>query len=653
MKLASVRFTVQAVAWGILLMTIPSTAPAQTVYAEDDPNSLIYKDLEELLTIEISVASKKSEPLYEAPGVVVVVPRSEFEIYGDRNLFQLMQRQPSIYARSSQVYSDNDASFRGNMPTHAGYHSLILFNGRPIRDSAQCINANTYMSFPLEALESVELIRGPGSVLYGTNAFSGVVNLKTRAVPEQPTLAVSGLAGSYGYYQTTVSGGGRFGELGFFGAARTTGQHGYRYRLTDFNGIDGSSRTNQKNVSGTAHLDYRGFTVDFFASEVDDFAMGVWPLWSGRNHEFRNKKMFVNAGYRVALHERLTLELNTTYNLVENTLTTSDPRLVGNNTSDLLGEVTLFADPLDNLNLILGYLIEYQTNYTPDSDFYQSIPSYHYKPQSAYAQCDYAFGKYLKLIAGGQWHRSGQGIQDITSRYGVVFTPIEHWGIKLLRGEAFRAPVAMETDLDDPMAVGNPDLKPEIITTYDAQLFYNDTNTYAAFTYFHNNIDEIIVYDFAATPMSYMNGGKHSFEGIELEAKRFLTPHWHVLGSYMHQKNDPDAGIAPSLVPEDMTKLGTGYDWDGGSVGLFYQHYSATPYLYPTLVPTEPEAVDLVSLNLRLDVSPWLQLKPGQATFTFKIENALNDADADSADLWGYYPYSPGILLYGGLTIQF
>jgi len=172
----------------------------------DEQADLFEMSIEELMDVEITVASKIPESTLEAPGVVVVVPRNEFEIYGDRNLHQLMQRQPSVYTRDAFPYSDNLAAFRGDMSTVAEMHTLILFNGRPIRESAQGHNVNMYTTLPLTSLDSVELIRGPGSVLYGSNAFTGVVNLKSRPVPEQYEFSVSGMAGSYGYYDTTFSG---------------------------------------------------------------------------------------------------------------------------------------------------------------------------------------------------------------------------------------------------------------------------------------------------------------------------------------------------------------------------------------------------------------------------------------------------------------
>ena len=649
------RIAMQTLAWGLIVM-IQSPVAAQDTTGEKD-----YMDMElyELLNLEISVASKKPEAQVEAPGVVVVVPREEFMVYGDRNLHQLMQRQPSVYTRSSFVYSDNLAAFRGDMLTHAEMHTLILFNGRPIRESAQGHNVNMYMTFPLTNLESVELIRGPGSVLYGSNAFTGVINLKSRPIPEEPEFSVSAMTGSHEYYETTISGGGRFGDLGFVADVRASGQEGYTYRMTDMAGAYGKDDKDDKSVSGAAHLDYRGFTLDFFGSDVDAFTLGVQPFWSNPHHSIRNKKMFLNAGYRLPVHDRVTLELNATYNLQENTLSGPAPVKIGTNTSDILGEVTVYANPLDNLNVVLGYLLEDRRNYAPDDDYYQSIPSYDYSPDSAYAQADYKIGKSLKLIAGGQWNESPLGDTDLISRFGAIFTPFEKWGLKLLRGEAFRGPVTLESDLyDPPILVGNDDLKPETVTTYDAQIFYHDKKTYAAVTYFYSTIDDLIIYDASVSPMSYMNGGEHDFDGIEVEAKYYFTPQWHALGSFMYQDNEADAGLNPSVVPENMAKLGTAYTWDRVSASIFYTYFDTPPRIQsPLVVNPGPEPLNLVSLNFRIDVSEWMRLDKGQSILTLRAENIFDEEIYVPTFAYtgspNSFPYGPGATFYGGLTVNF
>jgi outer membrane receptor for ferrienterochelin and colicins len=636
-------------------------AAALPVWATEDSSSdLSALSLEELMNVDISVASKKPEPMSEAPGVVVAIPRSEIELYGDRTLYQLMQRQPSVYTRGYFFAADNMAAFRGDMSSPLDTHTLILLNGRPIRESAHAINSPVYMAFPLASLESVEVIRGPGSVLYGTNAFTGVVNLKTQPVPKQREISISAIGGSYGYYDTTVTGGGTVGEVGFTGGLRFAGQDGWPYRMTDGSGVYGERDQHDQSISGVAHLEYRDFSLDVFAADLDASALGVQPVWRDADQDLRVKRLFANAGYRAAVLERARLEFNLTYNLQENDMFNPFRARTGNNTSDVLGEVTLFANPTDNLNLVVGYVQEYRSNYAPDEDHFQSIPLYEHWPRSAYLQGDYTIRDCVKLIAGTQWNESPQGDSDLVSRLGVIVTPAKRWGVKLLRGEAFRGAIAAETNVYDPATiVGNPDLKPEIVTTYDAQLFYHDERTYAAVTYFQSDLDQQILADKSTSdPRTLTNGGMQQFKGVEIEAKRFLTPNWHLLGSFMHYDYEADPGLDQTVVPDEMLKVGMAYTWDWGSAAVFVTHFDTPPIIEsPLMVNPEPEAVDLVSLNVRFDVSERIGLKKGQAFVTLRGENLLDDeAYVPTLAYIGVpnsFPYGPGRTFYVGLEVRF
>ncbi len=625
----------------------------------DDSVDFTSMSIEDLLEVNISIASKIEEDPLEAPGIVSVVSRDEFELYGDRNLQQLMQRQPSVYTRHSFCFSNNLAAFRGDMATHGEYHTLILWNGRPMRDSSIGYNIPLYMGFPLDSLAGVEIVRGPGSVLYGTNAFTGVINLRSRPIPDQNEWSVFQRIGTYGYYETTVTGAGRAGDLGYIASFRNFGQQGYSYRLTDLAGVYDTRNQHDKSISAAFHLDYKGLKLDIFGADVDTFAMGVVPSWANPHHENRNKRLFTNLGSKFPLGKKMDLEFNFTLNLQEDSLSGPAQKRIGNNCADVLGEVTLYTRPFEKANLIFGYLLEHRSDYPTNGDHYQSIPSYHNKPQSFYAQGDYQICKIVKGIVGLQWNRSGQGATDTISRFGLVITPFKNWGFKLLRGEAFRAPIAMESDLYDPtILVGNSDLLPETITTYDAQIFYHDKKTYAAFTYFISDIEGLIIYDYSVTPTSYKNGGRHLYKGYEFELKRQISEGWQLIGSFMTQDNQADQGLNPSVAPETMVKLGTSYTWDRGSLALFYNHFGQMPKMNtaPHLNPN-PEALNLVSLNLVLDASQWLEIAKGRASFTFKVENLFNEKVYVPTFAYvgkpNSFPYGPGTTFYAGLRVNF
>ena len=651
-----------------------NTAASAVESTDDAQKAIMEMSIEELLDIEVTSASKKAESIYEAPGIMTVIPKEEMEIYGDRDLHQLLQRQPSIYTRDVFPYTDNVAGFRGDMSMVTDSHTLILFNGRPIRESAQGLNVNMYKTLPLSALDSVELIRGPGSVLYGSNAFTGVVNLKPR-IPERDKVTVSSMTGSYGYYKSDFIAEGKADEFGHTTAFQVVGQQGYPYKLTDGAGVYDEDNRQYKSYSGVTHLNYGNFSFDGFYSDYDAFAMGVVPFWSNPHQSFRDKKLFLNAGYQIPMNDRIKLELNATYNMQENGLTSFKPEIIQTNSSDILGEATLFIEPTDNSNIVLGYLHEQRSNYHPDCNYrggddkFQSITQYRHEPKSFYAQGDYKFDKFLKLIAGTQWNDSSYGFEDWISRFGIIITPDDNWGVKLLRGEAFRAPSAVETDLYDPGILrGNKDLEPEQVTTYDAQLFFHGEKTYAAVTYFQSKFENLIIYDTSAVPdMSYMNAGTHRYNGIEFEGKYYFTPDWHILGSYMHQENQADAGLNPTVVPENMFKLGTAFAWDGGSLSLFYVLFGNPPDIYyPVLSPPfgstlvvnkEPEEIHLVNMNLDLDLSKWLGLEKGQSSFTFRIENLFNEKiyvpTLAYSGTPNSFPYNAGRMWFAGFKLNF
>jgi len=120
----------------LLCAVCANTATLAAESKEDTQKVIMEMSVEELMGVEVTSASKKAEPIYEAPAVMVVVPKEEIEVYGDRDLLQLLQRQPSVYTRDSYMYRNNIASLRGDMPTHLDLHNLILLNGRPIRESS-------------------------------------------------------------------------------------------------------------------------------------------------------------------------------------------------------------------------------------------------------------------------------------------------------------------------------------------------------------------------------------------------------------------------------------------------------------------------------------------------------------------------------------
>jgi outer membrane receptor for ferrienterochelin and colicins len=137
------------------------------------------------LNIKVTTASKTEEKLSDAPGVISVVTRDEMERFGARTLKDVLMRMPSFALSSMYMTDRSSVSIRGDQLGVTASHILLLINGRPVREAIEGgIKSEMYESFPVASIDRIEVIRGPGSVLYGSNAFSGVINVITKKASE-------------------------------------------------------------------------------------------------------------------------------------------------------------------------------------------------------------------------------------------------------------------------------------------------------------------------------------------------------------------------------------------------------------------------------------------------------------------------------------
>src|SRR5205085_1330753 len=106
---------------------------------------------------------------------------------------------PSTQMMSSHLLPQAKVSIRGLMTSHSDNHVLVLINGRPFRDAlGYYSNVAVYTAFPVDLIERIEIVRGPGSVLYGSGAVAGVINIVTREPAKPMSVSVSGGGGSFG-----------------------------------------------------------------------------------------------------------------------------------------------------------------------------------------------------------------------------------------------------------------------------------------------------------------------------------------------------------------------------------------------------------------------------------------------------------------------
>ena len=151
---------------------------AQTPAAPDEASELMA-----LLNTPISSASKHAERTLDAPSVVSLAVRDQVEAYGWTSLNDILYTLPGFSA--SQDYDRSTVSSRGLFEGWNNNHLLIQVDGIPFNDNLYG-SAYTWGITPLFLANTVEVVRGPGSALYGSNAMNGVIQMKTVSAKDLP-----------------------------------------------------------------------------------------------------------------------------------------------------------------------------------------------------------------------------------------------------------------------------------------------------------------------------------------------------------------------------------------------------------------------------------------------------------------------------------
>ena len=136
--------------------------------------------LTDLLNLKVSIASKNDETIKNSPSSVTIFTRNDIDKMGITSWTELISQVPGFYSMVNPVEGNQShIVMRGHAQTYANT-LLILLNGHRVNDDYTG-GINFFIQFmDLADVERVEIIRGPGSSIYGSNAFSGVINILTK-----------------------------------------------------------------------------------------------------------------------------------------------------------------------------------------------------------------------------------------------------------------------------------------------------------------------------------------------------------------------------------------------------------------------------------------------------------------------------------------
>ncbi len=644
----------------VFIMLFGILSPARAAYTDEDIDALLGLDIQEL--VEITVASKKEETLREAPSVVSVVTADDIKKYGYVNLMDIFSRTPSLQAFGNNAIPYTGFSVRGQANTAVLTRTLILLNGRPHRESQAGGSARPLLqTFPVSAIERLEFIRGPGSVLYGSNAFSSVVNIVTKKAKTEGVSA--GISQTYGSFSRRDTEGhlaymDSNKGLNIIATARSPNAQGWKFEATDLSNTHGSYHMREDGYGVMLDATYKGLSLSVesaYYKENHWGAFGVFP-----NEIGATRHNFIDLGYRHDLNANWHINTNITRNNDEGTFKTAAAFIKENRSGDTLFETNIQGNFNDKASMILGGSLEVKDGKTASTD-------YHTLFTQLYTQFDYWMRPWLKLVGGLQMNQPEGLDRDYSPRAAAIALLDDHWTGKLMYGEAFRAATAVESFIVVPgVLLGNPNLQPERIKTLEAQLTYENEKQRAAVTLYNSRMLDIIAQELVGGTFNYVTQeAKERYKGIEFEFERQFGYNWTVEGSLLYHRMINSLGQKNRHhTPNIMAKAGVHYDsHKGWGVGVFDAYYGAPEDMHNfksgvLKVNPAPDAYHMLTANLNIDI-PQLINKKGQMpdmSFALFGENLL-DQDIDYPETAlatiNSLPLEGGRAIYGRLTIKF
>jgi len=646
----------------ILLVCCNATSAGSGLDAESvKVENLFELSLEELLNVPITTASKVEERQSDAPGIVSVVTREELRRFGGTTLKDILERVPGLIGSTVYMTDRSMIAIRGDQISNSSEHVLLLINGRPVREVQEGgIKSEILETFPVEIIERIEVVRGPGSVLYGSNAFAGVINVITQEA-NQDRATIKGLFGEAGSFGTMTNLKLKSGDLGVIVAGRYLQKSDWPvdYVAASNGGtVVGSMRIPNKGTGAYLGMSYRDLSLMLAHNDwetayfIPDF-MAMFPCFGVSHWE----KTFLNLGYDKDLTTAWRTAVNITF--TRSGFEVSSWPNIKRDSSETLLEWTNFLTFSSRSKLAVGGTICWLEGIETDCTSGAIWSDGSRADVGLYAQIDYLLTDSIKLVGGAQANKIQGLAWDLVPRVGMIWYPSEHINVKAFYGQAFRAPSINETSLNHPALIGNPDLEPEKVGTLDFSIGYTADRTELALTSFRSNLTNIIYQDRSGFPIYANRADTVVIEGIELEGKHYLNKTILLVGSVTYQTSQDDSGNEDlSPIARLGAKAGVSLAWPNGiTVGAFNVYQGPLSSKYQARLNPSPGPYNKLNLHCELDLNGFLQRKGRtNCSLIVNVDNLLDEQIW--LPNWGLLPgqsipYDQGRIIYAALRLEF
>ena len=593
----------------------------------------------------VVTATRSPLAVERAPSSVTVLSGEQLRREGITTVADALRQVPGLSLAQTGSYGGATSLFiRGG----ESKYTKVLVDGMPVNDAG---GAFDFASLTTDNVERVEVVRGPASVLYGSDAVAGVVQIFTRPGGGRIRGELSGRGGGFGSHDAdgAVRGGTEHGGFSLGGG---------RHATDGFQAFNSGFRSEV--VSGMLH-GARGRGDARLTLRYTDAAFHFPTNGSGQvvdsNAVRRDDRLAVglDAGWRLAsaLEVRAALASHDLHGVTDNQ--PDSPGDVGDyyyTTADRSrrrsGDVRVNLSLPGATRLTLGGQVERQWQASETkSSFGDNGVTATRRTTGAYAQLLLAPVERYTVALGGRYEHNERFGDFVTYRGAGTVRVAAGTRLRGSVGTAFREPTFLE-NYGGAFVIGTPSLKPEHALSVDAGIEQDlgGWGTLGA-TWFANSFRDLIDYKYSATEPNYFNIARTRARGVELEGRATLPAGFdaNVAFTYLDTRVvDPGTETTATALfapgahllrrPSHTLDVGAGWRGERGSLLLRALRVGTREdnYYLPDF------SVQHVTLPAyaRVDLSTELGLLAassgrGSATATLRIENLFDARYTDAA----------------------
>jgi len=626
------------------------------------PFSLFAQEKEVTLGKVVVTATRVETPMEEIASSVTVISSEEIERKQKTHVMEILRGIPGLdVVRTGGAGKNTSVFIRGANSEH----TLVMIDGVEVNDPISPGRSYDFAHLTVDNIEQIEVIRGPQSTLYGSDAIGGVVNIITKKGEGKPKFFLSAEGGSFTTFReaTGISGGNKWVN--------------YSFALSRFDteGISTASkrdgnyeRDGYENTSLSAKLGFKpmdNLGIDFILrymdakTELDNFAGvgGDDPNYVQKSNQFLFKTQVGLSLFDQVWSQKLGLALNDHNRDIKNKKDSQHPFDYEKGGYD--GQLLKF-DWQHHLQLhktnALTFGLEYEREEGKSKYYWESLwgPGQSIFPKKTANIKGYYIQDEIKL-----WDRlfATLGIRiDDHSRFGsetayrvapAYLIKETDTKIKGTFGTGFKAPTLYQLFASATLwgPIGNKDLKPEKSKGWDfgvEQNFFKNRVTLGA-TYFRNDFKDLIQFDWG---QGYINIAKAKTEGVELFASAKPIDDLTLRINYTYTDTE-DKTTGEALIRRPKNKIGFDINYhflNNGNVNLGVIYVGKRDDLDFSISPSRRVKLDqytLVNLAVSYDITKNFQLFG-------RVENLL---DKEYEEVKGFG--TPGLSFFGGMKLSF